>query len=131
MYSIVGLLDDDRAGHASALMGLTVVGICAGSLEDGLDGLALGVKVVFVAELFSVLSSWDIVLIEHNVVGVTSIIDPCHTLAGLNGYALGIKNKTTVVSAQLDSNCVGREGHAKGGNGDTRSLGNAYEILAK
>jgi hypothetical protein len=30
-----------RAGHASALMGLTVVGICAGSLEDGLDGLAL------------------------------------------------------------------------------------------
>lgn len=47
-------LDNDLAGHASALMGLAVIAVLSGGVKLGGHSLSRGVEVVLVAQLVSV-----------------------------------------------------------------------------
>lgn len=58
----------------------------------------------------SVTTHGDVVLVEDNVVGIASVVDPCDLLASLDGDSRGVEDESTRVSAQLHSGIgVGRQ----------------------
>merc|ERR1719443_1658314 len=70
------LLDDDAADHAGALVGLAVVTVLTGNVELGGVLLAGGVEEVLRGELVDVDAPGDVVLVEHDVVGEATVVDP-------------------------------------------------------
>lgn len=65
----------------------------------------------------------DFILIEDDVVGEASVVDPCDALAGLDGHAGGLEGQSTVVSAQLHCGiCLGRQGQGQAADANSCGL---------
>lgn len=72
---------------------------------------------------------WDLVLIEHDVVWVASVVHPGHRVTGLDGHGGGVEDQGTAVSASLDGDIsVSSQGQCQGGHSHTSELSNLLQV---
>lgn len=89
------LVDNDLALHASTLVWLAVVAVFTGSVELGGVLLTWSVEVLLMAEGVSVDTGWDGILVEDNVVWITSVVDPSDALSLGDGNGGWLENEAT------------------------------------
>ena len=74
---------------------------------------------------------WYVILVEHNVVGESNVVDPGDALASLDGDSVGVKLQSTTVFAQLDVGSVCAQSKAKSCETNSGSLCDACDLLAE
>lgn len=69
----------------------------------------------------------DLVLVEDNVVGEASVVDPLDGVTGLDGDVGRLEDQGAAVAAQLNGGGVSAQGEAQSGDADTSDLGDPTE----
>jgi len=86
-------------------MWLAVVGVFTSSVKLSSVLLAWGIEVVLVAEGFGIDTRGDGILVEDNVVWITSVIDPSDTLALGDGDGGWLENEATCTNWRVEGKC--------------------------
>merc|ERR1719443_456838 len=123
------LLDDDAADHAGALVGPAVVPVLTGNVELGGVLLAGGVEEVLRGELVDVDAPGDVVLVEHDVVGEATVVDPGDGVPLADGDLSGLEDEAARVRPELHVGSLGGEGHGHGRHGGDAGTGGAVGLV--
>ena len=89
------LLHNDLSLHACSLMWLAVVAVLSGNIKLGGGSLTWGIQVVLVGQSLGIGSSWDGILIKHNVVWESSIVGPCDGVSLGDGHACWLEDQSS------------------------------------